>query len=89
MELQGNIAINDEFGIRWEASGQVADIQKQLAFTDREIAMAIADYDCRQSVSYEQRHNEIDFALQQAFVTQHRDELDAWVEYIASLRAGY
>ena len=65
------------------------DAQQASAFMDREIAAALADYDCRTQVSYQQRHQQIDFAFQQEFVNQHRNELEAWVEHAESLRAGH
>lgn len=50
------------------------------AFTDREIAQAVADHDCLQETDYTARTMEIDHELQQEFVDQHRTELEAWAE---------
>ena len=92
-------SIGEEFallrGQTVEAGGAILgvpeplDAQQASAFTEREVAAALADYDCRIQVSYQQRQQQIDFALQQEFVNQHRNELEAWAEHAESLRAGW
>lgn len=57
------------------------------AFTAKEMAMAIADFECQDSLDYQGKSVEIDHALQQEFVDQHRAELDAWVEHATQARA--
>jgi len=52
------------------------------AFTDREITLALASYDCRYAVGWAQRYQEVALDLQQQFVDQHRDELEAWAQYM-------
>ena len=58
------------------------------AFTDREIAVAVASYDCRREVDWEHRYQDIVFDVQQQFVDQHRSELEAWAAYMAEARQG-
>ena len=50
-------------------------------FRARELAVAVADWDCRDQVGYDEALRKIDFDLQQAFINQHQNELEAWVEY--------
>jgi len=55
-------------------------------FRAREIAIAVADWDCRDQIGYDAALSEIDFAHQQAFADQHRHELQAWVAYLEHQR---
>jgi hypothetical protein len=55
------------------------DEAEARAFTEREIAIAVADVRCRADVGYEDGYREVSHELQQDFVDQHRAELDAWV----------
>lgn len=57
------------------------------AFSEREFLVATTSYDCQVKVSYEQRYNQIFFALQQVFLDQHRNELEAYVAHFAQMRA--
>ncbi len=58
------------------------------AFTELELTLAIADYDCRTAVEFDTRLTEIDHDVQQQFVDLHRAELEAWAEYAAARRDG-
>ncbi|WP_448630136.1 hypothetical protein [Cellulomonas soli] len=51
---------------------------KEVAAT--EIAVATADFDCRKDLDFERKTFAIQSKLEQAFVDQHKAELDAWVE---------
>jgi len=53
----------------------------------REISIALANYDCRQQISFDARRQQIDFALQQDFVNRNRAELDAWIAHAESRRS--
>jgi len=55
---------------------------------EREIALALADWDCRDQLYYDGVRRGIDLDLQQAFVAQHRHQLEAWVAYLEQLRTG-
>ena len=55
-------------------------------FREREMALAVADWDCRAALGYDVRLRAIDIDLQQQFVELHRNELDAWIEYAAAAR---
>jgi len=63
------------------------DPQEVAAFTEREIAMAVASYNCQQEVNFNQMQNQIQNDLQAQFVEQHRDELEAWAAYEEARRA--
>ena len=57
-------------------------------FREREIALALADWDCREQLEYDAARQVITFDLQQQFVNKHRNELAAWVEYADQQRIG-
>ena len=57
-------------------------------FTEREIALAVADFDCRESLDFEARRRAVDLDLQQQFVDRHGPELEAWALHAAERRAG-
>ena len=59
------------------------------AFREREIAMAVADYDCLQQVSWVETQRAIDFDHQQQFVDLHRNELEAWAQQMEARREGW
>lgn len=44
-----------------------------------EVAVATADLRCREETGYARAHRDVDRELQQRFVQEHRDELDAWI----------
>ena len=57
--------------------------QESLIGSPPEIAIAVADYDCRVATGYLQRLVAVQTGLENEFVAAHRDELDrleAWVE---------
>ena len=56
------------------------------AFQDREIAMAIASYDCREQVDYAARRLAIGLEMQQQFIDANRHELEAWAQFAESHR---
>jgi hypothetical protein len=56
------------------------------AFTDRELAQAVADIDCKDTVDYDARWSAVNLEIQQDFVDAHRAELDAWVEAATAAR---
>jgi len=80
LETYGEWSFDDE---DW-----IVDSQRRTAFSELEITIALADYDCREQTAYEQRHDEISFVLQQVFVAQHRNELEAWVAFAEASRVG-
>jgi len=61
-------------------------VQHQL-FNEREIAAAVANYDCREEVDFDRRHRQLGFALEQEFVNQHRNELEAAALHAEQRRA--
>jgi hypothetical protein len=52
-------------------------------FRERELAIALADLNCRESMGYDIARQQIDFELQQDFVDRHQAELEAWVLDVA------
>ena len=44
---------------------------------EREIALALADLDCREKTNYRGEQTKIQFALEERFITDHKAELDA------------
>lgn len=45
-----------------------------------EIPLALADLDCREKTAYQQQHQQVQYALEQQFIDDHKAELDAAVE---------
>ena len=89
--LQGWVIEQDEFGnthMNRPPGATDPTAQQLAAFTEREIAIAVADYDCREQLAYELRFNQIDIELQQDFVAQFQNELAAWREYAEARFAG-
>ena len=48
-------------------------------FQKKEIAQAVADWKCADSIDYQTRYQKIDFEIQQKFVDEHKDQLEALV----------
>jgi len=44
----------------------------------REIALAVAHWDCNREIDYDSRHRAIELRLEQEFVDRHRGELEYW-----------
>ena len=59
------------------------------AFREREIMMAVADYDCQHQVNWAATSRAIDFDHQQQFVELHRNELEAWAQEMEARREGW
>ena len=45
----------------------------------KEIDVAVADWKCADGMDYQDKYQEIDFRIQQKFVDDHEDQLDALV----------
>ena len=58
------------------------DVQVHLDFTEREISIALANWDCRDLVNFDQRLHAIDLGLQNRFVAAHLKELEAWAQQV-------
>jgi len=60
-----------------------AQIEEKLAtIREEEIAMAVADFECREEADYDDTLQEVSFELEQEFVDTHKEELEAWVEAV-------
>jgi hypothetical protein len=62
------------------------DADAVAAFTKKEIAMAVADFDCKDEVDFQEESQRIDHELQQQFVDQNKAELEAWATAAESSR---
>jgi hypothetical protein len=76
----------------WEAEPEgppmpTPDADEAKAFTDKEIAQAVADFTCKDKVKYDETWSAINKEIQQDFVDQHKAELDAWVEAATAARS--
>ncbi|GAA3804413.1 hypothetical protein [Cellulomonas soli] len=76
--------INEQMNAVWEGvDGESADqsaIDAGIAeVAKEEIKVATADFDCRDETGYDRKQLDIQIRLEQAFVDQHKAELDAWV----------
>lgn len=62
-------------------------VQSRLAeITGEEIEIAVADFECREQVDYDDVQREVSTEYQQEFIDAHKDELDAWVEAAKAAR---
>lgn len=65
-----------------------ADAPEELAALQaKEIAVAVADAECREDVDYNLTYREVNTEYQQTVVDMYRDELEAWVEVTRERRA--
>lgn len=53
-------------------------------FRQREIELALADFDCRARTDFAPRQQDINLRLQQEFVDRNRAELEAWATFMES-----
>ena len=56
------------------------------AFREREIAIALADFDCREQTDFVATQTAISHGLQQQFVDRNRAKLEAWASYMEQQR---
>lgn len=61
--------------------------EARALFADREMALALADIDCRELLDFAARQTEIDLQLQHEFVTRFSNELEAWATWAETHRA--
>jgi len=64
------------------------DPEARAAFRDREMALAVADVGCRETLDFDARRLAIKHQLQQEFVDANRNELDTWATWAENRRAG-
>ncbi|MCL1800280.1 MAG: hypothetical protein FWG25_02790 [Promicromonosporaceae bacterium] len=72
----------------WAPDGELAvrTSEERAAFREWEIAVAIADWDCRDELNYDDTRRAINIRHQYAFVDRHWAELEAWALYVESQR---
>jgi len=87
--------ISDHLGIantlhsEWSLTGGTEPDQSLVsAFTEREISLAVAVFDCEQQVDFWPRREAITRDLEQQFVERNRDELEAWAAHAEAQRTG-
>ncbi|MCL1800896.1 MAG: hypothetical protein FWG25_05990 [Promicromonosporaceae bacterium] len=78
----------DDDGTAAAAVNRTPDAEALQAFTDREIATALADWDCLAEIGFEAELRAIELDLQRQFVDQHLNELEAWAQFEEARRAG-
>lgn len=63
----------------WELDPRFAtlDDPDYAAIAEQEVKVALADLECRQQTDYTNRHLAIQFELEERFIADHREELDA------------
>jgi len=84
---QDEVPVEELVAWDWAAEPDGPPQPDRSEFRARELAVAVADWDCRDQIGYDAVIWDIDLDLQQAFVNQHRNELEAWVEYASQQRA--
>lgn len=75
----------------WEAEPEgppapEVDEAALAAFTEKEIGQAVADVDCQDEIDFTAERMRIDHELQQGFVDEHGDELEAWATAATAAR---
>ena len=95
---RGHHSFGHELGDEWDrlngwgeyqtAEETVPDRAAVAAFREREIALAVADFDCREALDFDARLTEISHEHEQQFVDDHRAELEAFAAHMAERRAG-
>jgi hypothetical protein len=83
---------NGDMAAEMPTPEDVAELETQVkerlgAITEEEIDTAVADFECREDVGYDDTFQEVGHDLQQQFVDTHREELDAWVEAVSAARS--
>lgn len=61
-------------------SGQTAQVEndpKLAALGEEEIALAVADLDCREKTNYRDEYEKVQFALEEQFIADNKADLDA------------
>ena len=65
---------------------ELTDPAERAEFAEREKAIAVADWDCREALNYDARRREMEIALQYEFVDRHWAELEAWALHMEETR---
>jgi len=87
-DAEASIAQQSQGLYRPDSTGRMLlDEEAQAKLQTAEIALAVTDLDCQESVDYGPRLHEITVKYQTAFVKDHRSELDAWVADMSGRRA--
>lgn len=79
VELQGQLTDVSDPSVKLG----LAALQARSELADREIAMAVADVDCRESSGYAAALLEVEIEHQARFADDHRAELDAYAAVVA------
>lgn len=85
-EYESQMAVTEDLNERmnavYEQMGDGSDVDTALVdeIAALEVKVATADFDCRKDLGFERKQLDIQIKLEQAFVDEHKAELDAWVE---------
>lgn len=88
-EYESQMAVYDDLNERmngvYEQMGDGSDVDTALVdeIAAYEVKVATADFDCRKELGFERKQLEVQIKVEQAFVDEHKAELDAWVEAAA------
>ncbi len=86
---------NPGFTVPLDAENSILEAQAALNpddadavadLTAREIALAVADYTCREDVSYADTQRQISIDVQQEFYDAHQTEVDGWLQAVQEAR---
>ena len=81
-------AVRGSLSAEWRPDEPVSRGPQQLAeFFEREVTLAVAEWDCRAMVNYDAERRAIELDLQQQFVDRHWAELEAWAQHEETRRA--
>ena len=78
----------DDDGTAAATIDRTPDAEALRAFTDREISIALADWDCLAEIGFEAELRAIELDHQRQFVDRHLNELEAWAQFEETRRAG-
>ena len=72
-------SLYDEYAELQESAGAAGEVDEAAldALGKKEVELALADFDCREKIDYQPKHEKITFEKEQQFVDDHKAELDA------------
>lgn len=77
-QADAQMQFNDELNEYYENQTEWVEDDPELAeLGEREVEIALADLECREKTGYRAAHAEIQFALEEEFIADHKAELDA------------
>jgi hypothetical protein len=79
-----------EIGRYWYSDGtvDVPEEERSLVGSDAEIAIAVADFECREPLDYFTVHREVQLELEQRYIDQNRASFDALMTFYDHYKSG-